>query len=170
MNCLAYSSLPPLRPTHHRRKVLAVSKLELSLKHFFTWTNQDFYIKKIIVTVPCVMNDYGHVVLSDVKLMRQYFSFTISVANTGERYCCPGYSAVFFKSLSGHIANRDKQLQEADQDGGYWSSSSLPRISSILQMERSRARKKKRLVEGRRGVRTQNFWIAVQDSNNRTED
>lgn len=99
MNCLAYSSLPPPRPTHHRRKVLAVSKLELSLKHFFTWTNQDFYIKKIIVTVLCVMNDYGHVVLLDVKLMRQYFSFTISVANTRERYCCLGYSAVFFISL-----------------------------------------------------------------------
>lgn len=45
------------------------------------------------------MNDYGHVVLLDVKLMRKYFSFTISVANSGQRYCCPGYSAVFFVSL-----------------------------------------------------------------------
>ena len=49
--------------------------------------------------MPCVLNDYGHVVLLDVKLMRKYFSFTISVANSGQRYCCPGYSAVFFVSL-----------------------------------------------------------------------
>lgn len=52
----------------------------------------------MIITVPVVMNDYGHVVLLDVKLMGYYFSLAISVASTGERFALLD-PAVFFVSL-----------------------------------------------------------------------
>ena len=122
MNCLAYASPPPPRPTHHRRKVLAVSKLELSLKHFFTWTKQDFCIKKNYCH-SAVCNEWLWACCSFRRKANETIFLIYHQCGKywGEVVLSWIFSSVF--CLSGHIMNRDKQLLEADQDGEYWSSS-----------------------------------------------